>query len=823
MPPEKPTKRSPRKKSPAKSSDSASKKASTSRSRKPTSAKAKSSGSRGSQGKGGDNGGGWLLWLRSEALVILAGAVTGLIVALGLLYADALHAVDAWEPAASQPTTLWSAPVRLRPGEHARRADVESDLRASGFEVARGGAGTFIAEGDSLRVCTTAVTVPVRQAAQCGTIQFKGDRVVSVDPADLLLPPTPLAVLGDVAGRRSPVILADLPEHLPLALLAIEDARFQDHGGVDPIGILRALWANLRGSSVQGGSTLTQQLAKNLFLSQQRTLRRKLREVFYAAALEHRYTKDELLELYLSEVYLGHIDGMPLHGVDQASRAWFGRAATHVTIAQAATLAGVIASPNIYSPLRNPEKALERRDRVIDRLAHYGVLDASQADEAKSEPLATLPAPVGTSWRLPWAVSAALRELEGLLPPGVPLGSGLDVYTTVQPHVQRAADAAVRDGLTELGTRYAQAQGAEAALAAVRVSDGAVIAVTGGRDYAASPFHRAVQAWRQAGSTAKPFLAMAALDADLELTLATLLPDEPIERTLDGKRWAPANHDGEFWGPIPLRRALEHSRNMPAILLYERIGSARSQQAFLDAGLSRATRLPSAALGAFPATPLEVAAAYTVFPGQGLAQRAHLISLVHDADGHTRFEVDARGQRMASPQAAALTRSALEGVVERGTGRALANHLSISGIGGKTGTTDNQRDAWFAGFDAEVSVAVWVGRDRDDLGMSGGRAALPIFGRFFASTGGARGAFTDPSDLLTADICAETGLRACRSCTEPYEERFRRGTIPTADCDTGEPPISADADADAVAEPDEDVEAPRRGRQRPNKRGRGRE
>jgi len=725
-----------------------------------------------------------------SVLALGVGLAAGGFAASFSLYQQARADVRAYlsTPPTTTPSTVWSAPMQLREGQWLRRADLVEDLLRAGF--ARGTPPLkpkqFREEGSTLQLHVPPVSGATSSAVQA-TLTFDGDALADITSgASLSLPPTLLATLGDLEARRTPVTLDTISEWMVPALLAIEDSRFHDHVGVDPIGIARALVHNLRGGELHGGSTLTQQLAKNLFLGQQRTLRRKVKEVFYAAALEAELDKDELLVRYLSEVYLGHVGGMPLYGVEQAARAWFGISATQLSAAQAATIAGVIASPNAYSPLRNPEKALQRRDQVIDRMVYVRAIGEAEAAAARKETLATRGAIPSASWRLPWAVAAALESATANVPEFSPSG-GFALYTTIQPSAQRAAVSAVHDALAQGAERHSKLTDAEAAVVAIDARTGAVVAIVGGRDYRTSSFHRAIEAWRQAGSTVKPLTLLAALEEDPALQLNTLLADEPLTLRIDGRSWSPKNYDGTYLGEVSVREAIQQSRNIPAIHLSQRLGLQDQAKAFETLGLSRTTSLPSAALGAFPVTPLELAAAYGVFPGGGVVHAPYVLDHVDTRDGDRHWSPTPTQTRLASQASTGLAQAALEGVVQAGTGRSLARMTSTSGLGGKTGTTDGGRDTWFAGYVGPWAVVTWVGLDRGDLGLTGSQAALPVWGTFIHRVHVPAQAFQGVSGLEKVSLCAN-GLPACDACPEPFEEWFRTGYAPEKRCGLFTPP-----------------------------------
>ena len=533
---------------------------------------------------------------------------------------------------------------------------------------------------------------------------------------------------------------------------------------------------------MQGGSTLTQQLAKNLFLTQERTARRKIKEAFYAAAMERTLGKDALLELYLAEVYLGQVGGVPVHGVEQAARAFFGVSASSLDAGQAATLAGIISSPNTYSPHRHPERATERRDLALGRMVAEGHLEQAAADAIRATPMVTGGSVPAANRRAPWAVDAAVDQLEEALDGGI--ASGYHVTTTIDPALQRHAERAVVQGLADVRAAYPDATQAQAALVAVRVSDGAIMAMVGSRDYDESPFNRATQAWRQVGSTVKPLIVASAFDADPSLTPLTVLLDEPITRRVDGATWTPSNYDHQFVGEITLRRSLEGSRNIPAVKVAEMVGMSGVQRQLRTLGLSEATLLPSASLGAFPATTVEIAGAYTVFPGGGTKVAPLLVTDVDDADGTSILHYDAERTPILSAASAALTTSILQGVVSDGTGARVRRYDVGNSVAGKTGTTDAYRDAWFVGFTPELVVAVWVGTDRGEgIGLSGSRAAIPLWGRFVAGSGMTGGTFPQPATVTTVSVCADSERIARNACPNTYREVVPRGHEPDDKCD----------------------------------------
>lgn len=740
----------------------------------------------------------WRHWLALEALTWLGGAATGVAIAGAVLVAAARDDIQARlaSPPQSTPGTVWSGSMTIHEGQHVTVRELAGDLLAGGYErVERldaspktDRAGLIALRPDGLDIWTSGGEIAGRTYASARTrIIVNEGRVTDIDPGTkVTLRPTVLATVGDREATRVDVRLDAISPHVIDALLAMEDSRFHQHYGFDPVGLTRASVANVLGRRTQGGSTITQQLVKNLFLTPERSLRRKAHEAIYAIALESLLDKDKILAMYLREVYLGQMGGVPLYGVEQASRAWFGVSAKRLTPEQAATIVGVIPSPNQWSPTRHPEKSLERRDLVLARLGMLGKLTGEQVTAAKARGLEIRGELPGAVRRAPWAVDMAIEAAEHAVGEGALAGHGYQVFTTIDPALQRAAERAVREGLAELDAEYPKAAGAQAALVAVRVSDGAIVAMVGSRDYLDSPFNRANAAWRQAGSTVKPLTMLAAFDADSKLTPLTAFDDSPIARRIDGKPWTPRNYDGKFVGDISLRHAIEGSRNIPAILLAESIGATKLQRFYERSGLSRASKLPSASLGSFAATPLELAGAYTAFPGGGTAHRPWLVGRVYDVQGATVVQLAPEAVQLASARAAALSTHVLRGVITDGTG-ARAGYYGVHGaVGGKTGTTDDYRDAWFVGFTPDLVVAVWVGNDRGTLGLSGSRAALPAWSRFIAALGPLPTDFAKPSGVTAVTLCTADGTLAKSDCCDPtYVEWFVDGTQPTKRCSKG--------------------------------------
>jgi len=537
--------------------------------------------------------------------------------------------------------------------------------------------------------------------------------------------------IGAIDGpveERYPVRLADVPGQLVQAILAVEDQRFYQHHGIDVRRIFGALVADVRaGGLAQGGSTLTQQLAKNLFLTASRTPLRKLREAAMASVLEMRYNKATILEAYLNEIYLGQDGARAIHGVGAASRYYFGKNVQHLTLAESALLAATINAPNHNAPNRHPDVARQRRDLVLQLMVDQHRVTSAAAEEATRMPVSTRVHPAttldGRNFR-DATIAAVARHLPS---------RGEAVYTTLDASLQRAAEHAVERGLGRL-----RDSGAQAALVAIDPRSGEVLAMVGGRDYGASQFNRATSAYRQPGSAFKPVVALAALERTGDhapaFTLASVVNDEPLRVETPSGPWEPVDYDGEFRGPVTLREAMEQSLNVPFARIGLAVGPRQIVATARRLGITSALdAVPSLALGSSGVTLMELVRAYGVLAAGGdLAPARTVLGYARYGDT-AKVAASASPTRVIDPAVAYLVTSTLEGVITRGTARALSVQGHDNAIAGKTGTSSNWRDAWFVAYSTSLVVGVWVGYDDGrSLHLTGASAALPIVARFLA-------------------------------------------------------------------------------------------
>ena len=546
---------------------------------------------------------------------------------------------------------------------------------------------------------------------------------------------------GSWEDRRA-VRVTDVNPVLIRAILATEDGRFFSHHGVDVIGIGRAALTNLRSGRVkQGGSTLTQQLMKNFFLTTERTLSRKLVEVAMALVAEQRYSKMQILENYLNEIYLGQRGARGIFGVAEASDFYFAKSPRDLTVAEAALIAGLIRGPNAYSPFLAPERALQRRNTVLRLLLEAGDVDEAAYAAAVASPLGVVDAPPDATIA-PFFVDYVKSELVKRFPQDMLTTEGLNVYTTLDPLLQEDAQRALQEHLTRLEKerpKLAAAAGTdrlEAALVALAPGTGKIRAMVGGRSYQASQFDRAVQARRQTGSTFKPIVYLAAmLDGDpaRHLTPATRLDDSPFSWPLAGGRtWTPSNYGDRYLGEVTARVALERSLNAAAARVAQTVGLAPIVELAQAMGVTGPLpEVPALALGAGEATPLEMATVYAVLANGGTRAEPVAIERVTSRDGQPILGEPPALRAVVPPDRAYVLTHMLEGVLDAGTASSARSAGFRRPAAGKTGTTNDYRDAWFVGFTPDLVTAVWVGFDqRSALGMSGGTAALPLWTAF---------------------------------------------------------------------------------------------
>ena len=575
----------------------------------------------------------------------------------------------------------------------------------------------------------------------------------------------------------------DIPPQLKVALIAVEDRAFYDHLGVNPKAILRAVIANIRaGRTVQGGSTLTQQLVKNFFLTPERSLRRKAEEALMAVVLETRYTKDEILEAYVNEIFLGQDGNRAIHGFGLASQFYFNKPVAELSLPETALLIGMIKGPSYYNPLRYPERAVQRRNLVLDVLVDQGVVDAAQAQQAKQVPLEVVGRSSPSRSSYPAFIDLVKRQLKRDYREEDLVTEGLRIFTTLDPWAQRQAEAALANRLDELESSRGMTAGTlNGAVVVVTPQDGEVLALAGGRDADYAGFNRALDAMRPIGSLVKPAVYLTALQQPERYALTTLLNDSALSlKAGDGSTWRPQNYDKTEHGAVPLRIALAKSYNLATVRLGLDVGVDSVIDTLRALGVSEPMDpYPSIFLGALALSPLEVAQVYQTFASAGFRSPLRSIREVLDLSGKPlqRYPLTVRKAGQAAPFY--LVNKAMQSVVAEGTASYAGSALPGLGLAGKTGTTDNLRDSWFAGFSGDLVGVVWVGRDDNKPSkLSGSSGALRVWVDMMKGINPSPLTLTPPENIQEIAIDPASGLLAGAGCASAVTTPFVRGYTP---------------------------------------------
>ena len=630
---------------------------------------------------------------------------------------------------------------------------------------------------------------------------------VSTDAVRLDSPLLTALMTNGGREKRRRVPLSTIPAYMQRAVLSIEDQGFYSHPGINPFRLVAAVFTNAFGDNpnVVGYSTITQQLARMFFLSDEFNIElqsgdrgrtwtsygRKMREMLMSVVLERRASKDEILELYLNDVYLGQRGSFAIHGVAEAARLFFGKDVANLSLSEAAVIAGVIQSPASRSPFTNEKRAVERRNVVLLAMAEEEYITEDAEQRAVREPLQVVARSIDNE--APYFVDMVSDQVATAFP-GITAQVGrVDVFTTLDLNLQRAALDAVRSGLANadrLLARRRRPRRVQAALIAVDPRNGEILAMVGGRSYNQSQYNRVIVSRRQPGSVFKPFVFLTAFEQALsegrtDLTAASLTSDEPTTFIFDDQVWEPRNYD-DYDGPITWRRALAMSRNLGTIHVGETIGFGNVAALWKKVGVGTPPQaFPSITLGVFELTPFEVAQAYTLFVNGGQVRPLHAIQHIETATSDLKPKA-LPAKRVASPTSAYLVTNMMRSVLNEGTGAAARGNGFTQDAAGKSGTTNELRDAWFVGFTPELLTVVWVGLDDNQpVGLSGSQAALPIWTDFMkaALAGHPSIPFNVPNDITFAEIDRDTGKLALPGCPRTYNESFLTGTEPKEYCE----------------------------------------
>jgi penicillin-binding protein 1B len=675
------------------------------------------------------------------------------------------------------PAQVYAAPLELYAGLTLTPAELESELHRLNYRRAdkADSPGSYRVSGQEFSVALR----PARFA----------DEVRAAQLLDIQAGPRALEGLHDAAGHEVPVLRLEplligsifpthgedrivvtpdeVPALLPAALKAVEDRKFDSHHGVDPAGMLRALWVNVRAGQIeQGGSTLTQQLVRSYFLNSRQTLSRKLREALMAMALDAHFTKADLMNAYINEIFLGQDGDRAIHGFGLASQFYFGKPLAELDLHEVALLVAIVRGPSYYDPRRHAERARARRDLVLKELAEQGVVKADDARVAAQKPLGVTVRPSGAYY--PAYLDFVRRTLRRDYHEDDLTKAGLRVFTSLDPRAQEEAEHALEKELTRLDHLKKQArQPLEGAVVVTTPQSGDVIAIVGGRDVGYEGFDRALDARRSMGSLVKPFVYLTALESG-RYTAATVIQDEPVDLKLaNGTHWKPENFTRQTYGAVPVVRALSESLNLATVGVGLELGLPKVAATLTRFGLPQPpNEVPAMLLGAVDVTPLEAAQLFNGLANGGFRNPLRAVRAVIGADGKALKAFPLEVTQVATPENVYQLDRMMVAVMDHGTGRPARALLPADlVVAGKSGTSSDYRDSWFAGFSGSHLVVVWVGYDDNDpTGFTGSAGALPVWAHVMANLGTRSWDTAMPESLAEVHLEFATGLRAVPGC-----------------------------------------------------------
>ncbi len=724
---------------------------------------------------------GWILKLSVVALVILAGVA---------IYLDAVVQEKFSGKRWTIPATVYARPLELFVGQKLDKEDFLTELDALGYrrEKSLSGPGTVSVASNAVEMHTRGFRFYEGvEDSQRIRVRFSGDFVAGLarmDGSDLPVARLePLVVGGLYPAHNEDRILIKLdqvPPYLVETLVAVEDREFFNHFGVSPKSIARAVWVNLTAGEVrQGGSTLTQQLVKNFYLTNERSLSRKATEAMMAVLLELHYDKPEILEAYLNEVFLGQDGRRAIHGFGLASQYFFGRPLAELKLQHVALLVGMVKGPTYYNPRRHPERALERRNLVIDLLAEQQVVSAEEAAQAKQAPLGVTQRGSLANSSYPAFLDLVKRQLREDYRDEDLTEEGLRVFTSFDPIVQSKAEKAMTQTLQRLGKA---AEGVEGAMLVTNPETGELQAMLGSRHPGFAGFNRALDASRPIGSLIKPAIYLAALERPSQYTLTSLLEDQPFSvKGADGKVWKPQNYGRTAHGSVFLYQALANSYNLSTARLGLDLGVPEVLKTLARLGASPDwPAYPSMLLGAGGLRPIEVAGVYQTIASGGFNTPLRAIRSVVAADGEPLSRYPFKIEQRFDPGAIYLTQYAMQRVMREGTGRSVYNQVPNSlTLAGKTGTTNDSRDSWFAGFSQDLLAVVWLGRDDNGkTSLTGATGALQVWADFMRRADPLPLQMSMPDNVSMSWVDARTGEGSSENCPDAVQMPYIRGSEP---------------------------------------------
>ncbi|HTY62441.1 MAG TPA: PBP1A family penicillin-binding protein [Acidobacteriota bacterium] len=700
-------------------------------------------------------------------------------------------------------TKIFAAPTVLYPGKRLSQSELVSRIRRLGYEEDNTGScyykigksNTVLIHNDGSVMDDANRTAEIVCAGNA--IRSMKDSAHQTELSQFSLKPELLSNAIDKSReKRRYVTYQEMPQVLINAVLAAEDRRFFSHRGIDPIRIVQALIVDIReGDTTQGASTLTQQFVKNYFLTPERTWRRKFADAYMSILLEQRLSKTEIFELYSNEVYLGQAGSFSIVGFGKAADAFFDKNVRDLTLEEAATIAGMITAPNRHTPLRYKDRALARRNLVLDQMADYGMITVKERDAAKAKPLIVKPVSFLNYSDAPYFVDYVQNILMEKYGDASLALSKFRIYTSLNTDLQQAAFESVQSGMNELDSYFAKrkqpiAPGTvQASLIAVDPKNGHILAMIGGRNYGASQFNRITQSKRQPGSIFKPFVYATALEtayhSTTPLTAASAILDEPTQFTIDDLEYEPKNFKDEYLGQVTMRQAITKSLNNATIKFAEKVGYEKVAELAQRLGLNEKIKpYPAMAIGTFEITPLEMVRAYTAFANGGLLSDLTAMLEVYDSNSNPVFISQPKTKQVITPQIAFMVTSLLQSVIDHGTGYGARERGFTLPAAGKTGTS---HDGWFAGYTPDLLCIVWVGFDDNrELSLSGSQSALPIWADFMKKAIALRPlkgeTFAVPEDVVQVEIDPTTGLLATEHCLQREMEYYIKGTEPLLKC-----------------------------------------
>ena len=735
---------------------------------------------------------------RNLCLILLAGGLFALFSYLGYLDYNVRKQFEGKRWAV--PARVYASPVELYAGYALTADKFEALLKMLHYreDAALSAEGSYFKNGVQIRVKTRNFAFwDQPQPSVSMQLNFSGtgiatitDLTTSQDIAIIRMDPVQIgSFYPTIKEDRVLIKLEEAPDSLIKGLLASEDRDFYQHFGVSLKGIARAMWTNvLAGGMVQGGSTITQQLVKNFYLTNERSFSRKAKEALMALILEYRYTKNEILEAYLNEIYLGQNGSSSVHGFGLASEFYFGSTLKDLPLEQVASLVALVRGPSEYDPRRYPDRAVQRRDLVLDQMAAEGYITTEQAVEAKAKPLSVIPRTQRSSNRYPGFLDLVKRQLSEKYREEDLTSQGLRIFTTLDTQVQDILEKTVTAKLDQLD-KLPHADNLETAVIVTRRDSGEVTALTSGRENLAGGFNRALDAVRPIGSLIKPAVYLTALEYPDKYTITTRVNDSTIVVPgQNGVDWIPKNYDHKEHGSVALHTALAKSYNLATVRVGMDIGVARTAKTLKSMGVTRALDLfPSLLLGAVSLTPIEVTQMYQTLAGDGFSTPIKAIRAVVDTDGKQLQSYPFTVRQAVDPAATYIVNTMLQEVMHEGTGRAAYSSFPKDyGLVGKTGTTNDAKDSWFAGYTGDYLSVVWVGRDDNKpIGLTGANGALPVWVDLM------RQISTQPVNLIPPDnvkllwVDPNNGLLTHKGCGSSKQYPYISGSEPTAYSDCG--------------------------------------